>query len=371
MPSASRRGIAVALGWSTVALLGCASTAVMTSVPLAGGCERALFFGPAPAPTGGVTWITPADDGDRSDLGRWCQTVGPALVAAQSVRDEPESVERFAVISWNQDAGAGDFRQLVADLQAGLLTEGAPVDQFVILLQEAYREGDDIPGDPPASAPIPPGIREDNPNGAPREGIRTLARALGLGFFYAPSMRNGMEEPGEPREDRGNAILSTMPLQGFRVITLPHERQRRAAILATVMIPGDHSAASAIQFASLHLDVWPAILPTLLDPSRRNRQAEGFLTAAPNDETPTIVGADLNAMSAGDSHVRLFRTRWPAWEATTPCRTRGRFCTDYLFIGDLPQWSISPYRIVPDSYGSDHLPLVSVLTRRVEVAERR
>jgi len=83
------------------------------------------------------------------------------------------------------------------------------------------------------------------------------------------------------------------------------------------------------------------------------------------------VGADLNATSPRDPQVRLFRARWPDWEEFTPCRTRGPFCTDYLFVGDLPEWSVAPYRVVPDSYDSDHLPLLSVLTRRSDLAKRR
>jgi endonuclease/exonuclease/phosphatase family metal-dependent hydrolase len=280
-------------------------------------------------------------------------------------------VSRFAVISWNQNVGAGNLWQLVTDLEAGRLTDGVPVHQFILLLQEAYREGNDIPGDPPASAPIPPGIRPDNLGDVPRRDILTVARALGLGLFYAPSMRNGAEAAPAPREDRGNAILSTMPLAEFRVVTLPHERQRRAAILATVMVPGGGGSASMIHLASLHLDVWPSILPALLDPSRRNRQAGGFLTAAPDSGTPAIVGADLNALSSTDPQVRLLRARWPTWEEPVPCRTRGWFCTDYLFTGDLGEWDASPYRVIEEDYGSDHLPLLSILSRRTAVADRR
>ncbi|MEZ4412692.1 MAG: endonuclease/exonuclease/phosphatase family protein [Gemmatimonadales bacterium] len=343
----------------------------MNSVPLAGGCERAIFYGPAPVPAGGVQWITPAEEGDRDDLARWCRTVGPALVAAQSARVESAPVRQFAVVSWNQNVGRGDLRRLVADLQAGALTGGEPVQEFVILLQEAYRAGDEIPVRPPASAPVPAGIRDPDPDGAHREDILTLARSLGLGFFYAPSMRNGREEVGEPREDRGNAILSTMPMEGFRVVTLPHERQRRAAVLATLLVPGHGESEAPIALASLHLDVWPAILPSLLDPSRRNRQAGGFLAAGPAAGSPVILGADLNAISPGDPQVMLFRARWPEWEESAPCHTRGPFCTDYLFTGDMQGWAVSPYRATPESYGSDHLPLVTVLTRVDEVAERR
>ncbi|TFG50435.1 MAG: endonuclease/exonuclease/phosphatase family protein [Gemmatimonadales bacterium] len=369
MPSGRAWRSALGPVWPVAALLGCASTAVMNSIPLAGGCERAIFFGPAPASH--VTWITPADEGDRTELERWCATVGPALVAAEPARGAPASVEQFAVISWNQNVGAGRLRQLVADLEAGVFTDGVPVSQFILLLQEAYREGSEIPGNPPASAPVPPRIREDDLEGVARGDIVALARALGLGFFYAPSMRNGREEPGEPREDRGNAILSTLPLEGFQVVTLPHERQRRAAILATVKVPGGPGTPSAIQLASLHLDVWPSILPALLDPSRRNRQVGGFLTAAPDSGIPALVGADLNALSSTDPQVLLLRARWPSWEETSPCRTRGRFCTDYLFTGDLAEWEASPYRVIEDDYGSDHLPILSVLTRRRDIAERR
>jgi len=351
--------------------LACASTPVMNSAPLAGGCERAIFYGPAPAPAGGIQWISPAGDGDRDDLARWCRTVGPALVAPQSARVESAPVHRFAVVSWNQNVGRGDLRRLIADLQAGSLTGGEPVDEFVILLQEVYRAGNDIPVRPPASAPVPPGKRGPGPEGSRREDIRTLARSLGLGFFYAPSMRNGREAPDEAREDRGNAILSTMPMEGFRVVTLPHERQRRAAVLATIAVPGDDASNAPIEIASLHLDVWPAILPSLLDPSRRNRQAGGFLAAGPVEGSPVILGADLNAISANDPQVQLFRARWPEWEESSPCRTRGPFCTDYLFTGDLRGWLVSPYRVVPESYGSDHLPLVAVLTRGHALAKRR
>lgn len=371
MPGASRARLGAGLCWAAWMSLACASTPVMNSIPLAGGCERAIFYGPAPAPAVGVSWVTPAEEGDRDDLARWCGTVGPALVAPQSARVEPELVKRFAVVSWNQNVGRGDLRRLVADLQAGLLTGGEPVDEFVILLQEVYRSGNEIPARPPASAPVPPGIRDPGPDGGRREDILTLARSLGLALFYAPSMRNGREASGEPREDRGNAILSTMPMAEFSVVTLPHERQRRAALLATLEVPGDEAPHAPIVLASLHLDVWPAILPALLDPSRRNRQAGGFLAAGPAAGSPVILGADLNAITPGDPQVQLFRARWPEWEESSPCQTRGPFCTDYLFAGDMRGWLASPSRVVPESYGSDHLPLVAVLTRGNALADRR
>jgi len=142
-------------------------------------------------------------------------------------------------------------------------------------------------------------------------------------------------------------------------------------VLATIAVPGDDASNAPIEIASLHLDVWPAILPSLLDPSRRNRQAGGFLAAGPVEGSPVILGADLNAISANDPQVQLFRARWPEWEESSPCRTRGPFCTDYLFTGDLRGWLVSPYRVVPESYGSDHLPLVAVLTRGHALAKRR
>ncbi len=63
------------------------------------------------------------------------------------------------------------------------------------------------------------------------EQIEPIATALGLSLFYVPSMRNG---GANSREDRGNAILSNLPLTDLAAYELPFERQRRVALAATI-----------------------------------------------------------------------------------------------------------------------------------------
>ena len=139
-----------------------------------------------------------------------CMSVGPAVYGpprdVENGRQVP--IETLAVLSWNVHVGGGDLVALIADLRAGRLTGGEPVGDFVVLLQEAFRRGPTIPDRPPRAA-IPRRIEEFPPSGS-RQDILEAARAMGLGVFYVPSMRNGGSE-GPNAEDRGTAILSTIP----------------------------------------------------------------------------------------------------------------------------------------------------------------
>ena len=77
-----------------------------------------------------------------------------------------------------------------------------------------------------------------------------MAVAEGLHAFYVPSMRNGEKT----REDRGNAILSTLPLSDPVILELPHERQRRVA--AGVRVEGVDADGEpfSLRFLSVHLE---------------------------------------------------------------------------------------------------------------------
>src|SRR5439155_5701261 len=131
---------------------------------------------------------------------------------------------------------------------SGTLT-GQPVGSFVLLLQEAYRSGADVPSKPSgrtswASAQRPPHA------GGTRDDIVTIARRLKLAAFYVPSMRNGA--PGATEEDRGNAILSTLPLSELTAIELPLERQRRVALEATAPIVWPGHGAVTLRVVCTH-----------------------------------------------------------------------------------------------------------------------
>ena len=90
--------------------------------------------------------------------------------------------------------------------------------RFVLLLQELYRRGSDVPAFPGLTRSAH-AIRPRDPQ-APD--ARDYAHALDLSMLYVPSMRNGEAM----LEDRGNAILSTEPLDQAFARNCP-ERQRR------------------------------------------------------------------------------------------------------------------------------------------------
>ena len=167
----------------------------------------------------------------------------------------PPATDSIAIVGWNVHVGGGDLLTLLDRLESGGLT-GEPVSHYVLLIQEAYRSGGDVP-------PVEPGIgvpKRIAPRAAnrAREDIVSIARRRGLALYYAPSMRNGDDAPFE---DRGNAILSTLALEELAAVELPFTRQRRVAIGARIQGRTRDGRPWSVQLASVHLD-------TLAGPSR-------------------------------------------------------------------------------------------------------
>src|SRR6185436_12044026 len=100
---------------------------------------------------------------------------------------------------------------------------------FVLLLQEVLRRDDAVPADIDRRLPAPRRIAHRVRPG--EDDVRAIARRHGLALLYVPAMRNGARAD---REDRGNAIASTLPLDDVRVLELPFEHQRRVVPMATV-----------------------------------------------------------------------------------------------------------------------------------------
>ncbi|NIP79920.1 MAG: hypothetical protein GWM90_12135, partial [Gemmatimonadetes bacterium] len=219
-----------------------------------------------------VDWRLPAETLEVRRLNAWCAAVGPAVLGgwAEPTAGEAE-VDTLRVVSWNAHAGGGHLRELVEDLRAGRLTGGGPVEHFVLLIQEAYREGEAVPGYDPG---LPGGSAVDAaPVGRDREDIVRDAEALGLSLFYAPSMRSGTGE------DRGNAILATLPLTDPVAIELPVARQRRVAVGATVSARTADGRPWQVQVASVHLENDAA--GWVRDEEARRDQGEALLAALP------------------------------------------------------------------------------------------
>jgi endonuclease/exonuclease/phosphatase family metal-dependent hydrolase len=305
-----------------------------------------------------VAWYGPDGVRDTHVLSRWGRSVGPPMVAETGTGAACE-VDRLVVVSWNVNVGAGD----VARLLAGVRQRTGPDVPVVLLLQEAYRSGADVPAALDAGAAFPARIRGVRRDGR-RDEIRTLAAALDLHAYYVPSMRNG--SPLVSDEDRGNAILSTLPLDDLLAVELPFERQLRVAVAATVRGRTRGGEPWQLRVVSAHLDNLAGARRLWVAGSElaRTRQARGLLGAL-DDDAPTILGADLNTLFGFTDRAYLETARAFPDTRVTDRRTtfRGLLRLDHLFFRLDAGWSATFHR-AESSYGSDHYPLVGTVTFR-------
>jgi endonuclease/exonuclease/phosphatase family metal-dependent hydrolase len=337
---------------------GCARLRV-AAVPASDVCR--VVVGPdrraIPVP---LRWETPP--ADRRVLDAWCETVGPAVVAGlpRGAEMAGDPVSALPIVSWNVHVGGGDLIALVDALRAGRLTDGKPVRHFVLLLQEAYRAGDEVPPRTRFDAGVPGWIGETPPGGTRRD-IVTAAASLGLALYYVPSMRNGATAADGRAEDRGNAILSTLPLSELTAIELPFERQRRVAVAATVSGATPIGVPWHLRVSSAHLDtLGGARRLWLFAGPARARQARSLVDALAPD-SPLVLGSDLNTWSEGprEAAYRELRRSFPDTPAPGIRPTfRVGLLLDYVFFRLSAGWR-GEYRRIGDRFGSDHHPLLA------------
>jgi endonuclease/exonuclease/phosphatase family metal-dependent hydrolase len=316
-----------------------------------------------PDPERSVAWISPAADRDRIKLADWCSVVGPVLydphLAPGPIVDR-RPIDRLAIVSWNTHVGGGDLEGLVQRVRAGDFTAGEPFDHVVLLLQEMYRSGEEVPGKPTLRTAIPGRIAIGSHETHERD-IRRVATARGMAVLYAPSMRNGLV-PDDP-EDRGNAILSTMPLSDPAVIELPFERQRRVATVASIAGRTSGGAWWRLRLANVHLDT--AFALTRGGPlEARRRQVEALIRELSDTGSPALVAGDFNAWHGErEPAIRALRRAFPdAPPASGPTWIGPlgvRATLDYVFARGMLR-GIRVQRL-PHRFGSDHFPLLAVI----------
>jgi endonuclease/exonuclease/phosphatase family metal-dependent hydrolase len=156
---------------------------------------------------------------------------------------------------------------------------------------------------------------------------------------------------------RGNAILSTRPLEQPFALDLPEERQHRVA------------AAARIELGGRTMFVVSAHLENRLDLLRggpfgdraRGRQAEALIEALPAG-AHGIVGGDMNTMLGPEEPALLRLLERFADTPREPLRPtfRGRLVLDHLFF-DLPEGWHATRHVVSNRYGSDHHPVIGVI----------
>jgi endonuclease/exonuclease/phosphatase family metal-dependent hydrolase len=262
--------------------------------------------------------------------------------------------DALTLVSWNTALGAGDVERLVRDLR-----RAAPDRPVVLLLQEVYRSGPEVPvllSKGASFARRLAGLRADGR----RDEVEAIASAIGMSAYYVPSMRNG--SPLVSDEDRGNAILSSLPLSNLTAFELPFERQRRVAVGAMLTGRSRSGVPWQLSVVSAHLD-------NMAGPKRlwiggelgRVRQTRGLIDQLQGG-APLILGGDFNTwFGFADQGFREIARAFPGTRVTDRRATfRGILRLDHLFFRLPAGWS-ARFQRAEDDYGSDHYPLVATI----------
>jgi endonuclease/exonuclease/phosphatase family metal-dependent hydrolase len=286
-----------------------------------------------------VRWIAPADEGDRKKLRSWCDAVGPLVVQHAGVTPL-QPARAVILVSWNMAVGKGDLPALLEQVR-----RDHPNAEVILLLQEAYRAKT-----PPAECSAASG--RAGALGLPRPpesaDILELAQRIGLHAVYAPSMRNGRDCATEPREDRGNAILSSLPLSDFSAIELPFAQERRVAVAALV-----HDGERRIGVVSTHFDT--------LRGHRKMAEAISQTMAILGWKDRLIIGGDFNSALPLDGGVREMREHFKELACGSgPTHELGARL-DHVFIATGDEPFACRTGSERERHGSDHSPLIAVL----------
>jgi endonuclease/exonuclease/phosphatase family metal-dependent hydrolase len=328
---------------------GCAIAAVLTAVAILSTPPTSRVEAAQPAsPRAEIRYrLHPSPDRGAAEAARWAAAVGPAVIESHSAA---VAVDDLAVVSWNLHGDAGDLEALVNRVRDGDLL-GPPPAGVILLLQEAVRHSADVP------ALLPPDGRFARPlssSADSRLDLQETARKLGLSLAYVPSMRNGRGQ-----QDRGNAILSSLPFDAVEAFELPLGRQRRVAVSLTVRTASP--SRPLLRFVSVHFDT--AVSFSHGGPARwRRRQAEAVIAALASVELPTVIGGDLNTWWGEDEPaVSAMRDAYPeavdrhsgvlTWRGPAGAGNR----LDYLFAAGCNR-TVEVDRLT-NRFGSDHHPI--------------
>jgi endonuclease/exonuclease/phosphatase family metal-dependent hydrolase len=229
----------------------------------------------------------------------------------------------------------------------------------VLLLQEVYRTGPEVPARADRDTAFARHIGRPAGGHSARD-IKAVADALGFGVFYVPSMRNGGTRSSP--EDRGNAILSNLPLREPFAVELPFEHQRRVAVGATLAGTTTAGTAWQVRVVCVHLLSTGGVKHAwVVTEHHRARQARA-LTALLKDDQPTILAGDFNTWFgfSDATYIETARAFPDTRVADRRATFRGFARLDHVFFRLRPGWHAEFHR-GDNRFASDHAPLVGTL----------
>jgi endonuclease/exonuclease/phosphatase family metal-dependent hydrolase len=307
--------------------------------------------------------LTRHADDVRLRLDQWRRNVGAhvALDLTSPSTSNRSMPRGLVVLSWNVWIGRGRLREVVLRIRNGDYDQlGAdPTLPLVVLAQEAYRSDSSVPPlrGGRTGRVLVAGLRQ-------QEDIVETAQALGMNLRYAPSMRNGPSQ-----SDRGNAILSTLPLEDAQAFELPLVLQRRVTVTSAIAL-----GSARLRLITAHLDPRGPPGHKWLGAAGRALQAQHLVTSVSDDIA--VLGADLN-LGRGRYELtwRLLKEAGfifgvppstPRWRHTY--HALPRLVLDYVLVRDRSGWirHAAIHRLDEDSrdrgprvFGSDHHPLLA------------
>ncbi|MEJ8803369.1 endonuclease/exonuclease/phosphatase family protein [Pontibacter sp. H249] len=178
---------------------------------------------------------------------------------------------------------------------------------------------------------------------------KVLAKMLGMHYFFAKAIDF---DGGE----YGVAILSRYPILDSQAIPLPEEAdpeaEDRVLARASITLPDGR----VIYFGSTHLDVMSA--------ANRLQQIKKINTIAASSQLPFILAGDLNDLPESLVMAELGKeftlTCQSVCEPTFPQDIPNR-TIDYIAFSRASPLKVLTHKVVPESYASDHLPIVATL----------
>lgn len=301
-----------------------------------------------PSASPSVKWFGPDDRSDVASLTRWRESVGPPVTSQAAPDARPH--DAITIVSWNTAVGDADVVRFVRSLPPG----NRPL---VLLLQEVCRGGSNVPALVDLHAAF--AGRLGGASDLQSRHVEDIARQLGLGVYYVPSMRNG---GASSDEDRGNAILSSLPLTDLQAMELPFERQRRVAVSATLTGYASNGERWRVRVVSAHLDNMAGGKRAWIGAEYgRARQARSLVSLL-DDNEPTILGGDFNTwFGFSDEAYEEAALAFPETRVIDRRPTfRGLLRLDHVFYRLAPGWR-ADFQRGSSRYGSDHYPLIGSL----------